>query len=89
MWIKFKVWYEDGLYRYQPGMEVDIPTDLAQRYVMAGKAVAIKPPKDAMQGVPGANRRKVPSARSVVRVRKVSTQPSSLMDLASAIPDED
>ena len=90
MWVKWKVWWQDGLYKYCPGKITVLPVDLARRYVDSGKAVKCDPPKWAVAEAT-TKKRNIPSARS--RIRKISTianTPTSILDAASeAMGDED
>ncbi len=79
MWVKFKIWWQDGLYKYQPGMVVLLPSDLARRYCYSGKAEPCQPPKEFMQEQK-TKKKSVPSARA--RIKRMSSTPKHEMNLA-------
>lgn len=87
MWVQFTQRWQDGLYKYQKGMKVEIPTDLAVRYIESGKAKRCKPPEHAGPSNKEGKKKDVyPSARR--RIKKMSTMPKSQMtfsDLADEV----
>ena len=85
-----KVLWQDGLYKYQPGMVVELPDVLARGYIGAGKASPSNPPKWATQTAKENNAKKIPSARR--RIKRMSTIPQqelSLKDLANQVLEDD
>jgi len=90
MWVKWKVWWQDGLYKYNPGKITLLPVDLARRYCESGKAEKCNPPKWASAEVVS-TKRKIPSARSRIKtISTVAKQQVSDYDAASEVMrDED
>lgn len=89
MFVKFKIHWQDGLYQYCPGKVVDLPTDLALRYIDSGKAVEADPPKWAMEQTGVKAKKKIPSAR--MRIRKISSTnktKQSLSDMANELMED-
>jgi hypothetical protein len=90
MWVKFKTYWQDGLYKYDPGKVVELPTSLAMGYIQSGKAVKTEAPDWAMEDVPKGKKKKTyPSARR--RIKKVSSNPNDpgMSEIAGAEFDED
>ena len=88
-WVKFKIDWQDGLYIYNPGKIVDLPSDLARRYVESEKAAFCNPPKWSSPEVAGKKKKKIPSARSHIKRMSAKTPTQSLQDLASQMIDEE
>lgn len=89
MWVEFKVWWQDGLYIYNPGKVVLIPSDLARRYIESGKAKKCNPPKWATAEVSGKKKRNVPSARAHIKRISASRISASIEDIANEVINED
>ena len=80
MWVQFTQRWQDGLYKYQKGMKVEIPTDLAVRYIDSGKAKRCKPPEYVgLVAKDGKQKEVFPSARR--RIKKTSSKPQQQMTL--------
>jgi hypothetical protein len=88
MWVKFKCYWQDGLYKYDPGKVVDLPTPLAKGYILSGRAEACDVPKELLPS--GSKKKRVyPSARQKLN-RVTATKPKlSLEDFASEIGNDD
>lgn len=89
MWVQFKVYWQDGLYMYNPGKVVELPTSLAIGYIQSGKAKKCNPPKWALQAAKEKGK-PVPSARR--RIKRISTKPQdqlSVSEMADQMFDED
>jgi hypothetical protein len=86
-WVKFKCYWQDGWYKYDPGKVVDIPSQMAKGYIGSGRAEACDPPKEILP--PGVKKKRhYPSARSKIN-RVTSVKPKmSMEDFASEIGDE-
>lgn len=88
VWVKFKQWWQDGMYKYQPGMVVDLPKQLGEGYVMSGKAELAQPPKEI--AVESKKKRAVPSARSRTTKKTIRLkQNQSLHDLSDELIEDE
>jgi hypothetical protein len=86
MFVKFKVWWQDGLYQYNPGKVVELPPDMARRYCESGKAEPCAAPKWAIATAPGTKKKKIPSARQ--KIQRMSSRPKiteNFNDIASEV----
>lgn len=81
MWVQFKQRWQDGLYKYQIGMKVEIPNVLALGYIQSGKAKPCKPPEHIVSSVKEdkVEKEKYPSARR--RIKKISSMPQNSMSI--------
>jgi len=91
MWVQFRVRWQDGLYKYQQGMKVEIPTNLALGYIGSGKAKQCRPPERITTSTKEdlKEKEKYPSARR--RIKRISAMPQNQMtmhDLAEGAFDE-
>jgi len=88
MWIRWKdgLW-EDGFYKYEPKKVVELPDDIALRYVRAGRATKANPPKWAMQEKENKQKKKIPSARKKIKRQSSESIPetSSLANIADQV----
>lgn len=90
MFVKFKIHWQDGLYQYNPGKVVDLPTDLALRYIDSGKATECEPPKWAVEQTGNKGKKKIPSAR--MRIKRISStrkEKTNLADMANELMEDD
>jgi hypothetical protein len=89
LWLRFKVWWQDGLYIYNPGKVAHVPYALARRYIETGKAEECNPPKWA-QGEEKTKKKKIPGYRARIKViSSIPKQQASIRDLASEVMGED
>lgn len=91
MWVQFKQKWQDGHYKYQVGMVVELPRPLAEGYCLSGKAKPCKPPKWAVEKEKEAKAKVYPSARR--RIKKTVSRMGALPNLNeladSIMEDED
>jgi hypothetical protein len=88
-WVKFKVWWQDGKYIYNPGKVVEVDSRFAKRYIESGKAEECNAPKWAL-AEDVKKKKKIPSSRQ--RIKLVSStlkHSNSYSDIASEVMNED
>lgn len=89
MFVKFKIHWQDGLYQYNPGKVVDLPTDLALRYIDSGKATECDAPKWAVENA-SVKKKKIPSARTrIKRISSTGKSKQTLADIANELMEDD
>jgi len=90
MWVQFKVKWQDGLYKYDPGKVVELPNALAIGYCESGKAKLCKPPKWATTAQRKPKDDEYPSARR--RIKKMQSDAKrqlSYEEIAQSVLEED
>jgi hypothetical protein len=89
MWVKFKIWWQDGLYQYCPGKVVLLPMEIAKRYCQTGKAIPCEAPKWAISEV-AVKKKHIPGPKPKLKMLSFpSKQQASYNELANEVIDED
>lgn len=85
MWIKWKIWWQDGFYQYNPGKVTLLPLEVARRYCQTGKAVPCDPPKWAVSEA-SPKKKYIPGPKPKIKLISVpSRQQASYNDLANEV----
>ena len=90
MWVRFNELWQDGLYKYQVGMVVELPTTLAEGYCGSGKAKRCNPPKRIASVRGGKKGKTIPSAKR--RIKRMSTnapRQQSFSEIADNVFEDD